>query len=156
MTQKFFRAFTLAAIAFVGFSAKAEIIQTSSVIKQSEARLLDFVPKVEPVPTSVELKVNPTRVKYVREFTLSEIDAYSVNNNTGDLINNLKAAVVYDASCDYDCDLIVGARFKIELSSKKGATVEMYGYAATFVNWGVKYNSTETSKGTDDKVKNNQ
>lgn len=112
--------------------AKEEV--ESYVYSTSEARLLDFTPTVTPVPLSVEVKVIGTRIHETIDLTKEELAKRSFTNYDRTL-ENLRSYAVFITSGKYDCDLIVGARFNFEITNE-GASIEMFGYPANFVNWG--------------------
>lgn len=113
--------------------AKDEII--SERYNTSEARLLDFVPEVQPLPLTVKIKVIGKRIHETYNLTAEELAARSYDTYEGTL-NNLRSYAVFIASGKYDCDLIVGARFNFVITRNEGAAIEMFGYPANFVNWG--------------------
>ena len=91
----------------------------------------------EVTPMTVEIKVIGKRVHRKIELTQEELNKRIINNDYNRTLENLRAYAVFITSGVYDCDLIVGARFNFEITDH-GATIEIYGYPANFVNWGGK------------------
>lgn len=102
----------------------------------SEARLLEVTPTVTPIPLTVQVKVIGQRIHRTITLTPEELSKRVVNNDYNKTLENLRSYAVFITSGVYDCDLIVGARFNFEITSNDGATIEMFGYPANFVNWG--------------------
>lgn len=127
----------LVASAMIAPAAMARDEVKSYSYSTSESRLLDLNPSVAPIPLSVEIKVIGKRIHHVIELSREELDKRVINNNYKQTIENLRSYAVFIASGVYDCDLIVAARFKFEVTDK-GGVIEMYGYPANFVNWGGK------------------
>lgn len=121
----------LIAVSSIGASAQKEYRYSTS-----EARLLDFTPKVSPQDLTVSVKVIGKRIHRFISLSPEELNKRVVNNNYNQTLDNLRAYAVFVTSGVYDCDLIVGARFNIEVTSDNGAVIEMFGYPANFVNWG--------------------
>ncbi|MDE6628253.1 MAG: hypothetical protein K2K36_02660 [Muribaculaceae bacterium] len=112
----------------------------------SEARLLDFNPTVQPVPLSVEIKVIGQRIHRKIELSPAELSKRIINNDYNKTLENLRSYAVFVTSGVYECDLIVGARFNFEITSDKGAVIEIFGYPANFVNWGGKGEALPVAK----------
>lgn len=112
----------------------------------SEARLLDFNPMVQPVPLSVEIKVIGQRIHRKIELSPAELSKRIINNDYNKTLENLRSYAVFVTSGVYECDLIVGARFNFEITSDKGAVIEIFGYPANFVNWGGKGEALPVAK----------
>ncbi len=112
--------------------AKEEV--ESYLYSTSEARLLDFTPTVNPQALTVEVKVIGKRIHETITLDAAELSKRSFSSYDRTL-ENLRSYAVFITSGKYDCDLIVGARFNFEISNT-GATIEMFGYPANFVNWG--------------------
>lgn len=112
----------------------------------SEARLLDFNPTVSPVPLSVEIKVIGQRIHRTIHLSPAELSKRIINNDYNKTLENLRSYAVFVTSGVYECDLIVGARFNFEITSDNGATIEIFGYPANFVNWGGKGESLPVAK----------
>lgn len=112
----------------------------------SESRLLDFNPTVTPVPLSVQVEVIGQRIHKIIKLTPAELQKRVIDNDYNRTLENLRSYAVFITSGVYDCDLIVGARFNFEITSNEGATIEVYGYPANFVNWGGKTGSLPAAK----------
>lgn len=103
----------------------------------SEARMLDVSPMVTPTPLTVKIDVIGKRLYEKIELTQEELSKRIINNNYSQTVQNLRVYAAFKVSEMYGCDLIVGARFNIEISDK-GGFVEIYGYPANFSTWGGK------------------
>lgn len=128
---------SLIAAALISPAAMAREEATHYEYGTSEARLLDFTPSVTPIPTTVEIKVIGKRVHRKIVLSQEELNKRIINNDYNRTLENLRSYAVFITSGVYDCDLIVGARFNFEITDT-GATIEIYGYPANFVNWGGK------------------
>ncbi len=133
--RKLFLSIIAAAMICPAAMAREEV--TTYEYGTSEARLLDFTPSVTPIPMTVEIKVIGKRVHRKIELTQDELNKRIINNDYNRTLENLRSYAVFITSGVYDCDLIVGARFNFEITDH-GATIEIYGYPANFVNWGGK------------------
>ena len=112
----------------------------------SEARLLDFNPTVQPIPLTVEVKVIGQRIHRTISLSPAELSKRVINNDYNKTLENLRSYAVFVTSGIYNCDLIVGARFNFEITSDDGATIEIFGYPANFVNWGGKGETLPVAK----------
>ena len=106
---------TIVMIAPISF-ARDEV--SSYSYSTSEARLLDLNPTVSPVPLTVEVKVIGKRIHHVIQLSKSELNKRVISNNYNATVENLRSYAVYIASGVYNCDLIVGARFRFEITDK--------------------------------------
>lgn len=134
--KKLFAILMLLSVCSVSSYARDQI--ESYRYSTSEARLLDFNPTVSPVPLTVEVEVIGQRIHRVINLSPAELEKRIINDDYNRTLENLRSYAVFITSGVYDCDLIVGARFNFEITSDKGATIEVFGYPANFVNWGGK------------------
>lgn len=132
--KKILTTMLLAAMCAAPAIAKDEV--ESYRYSTSEARLLDFQPSVNPIPLNVEIKVIGKRIHRKIELSREELAKRIIDNDYNKTLENLRSYAVFITSGVYDCDLIVGARFNFEITSTQGATIELFGYPANFVNWG--------------------
>ena len=127
-------------------SVSAKDVVESYRYSTSEARLLDFNPSVSPVPLTVEVKVIGQRIHRIITLSPEELSKRIINDNYNLTLENLRSYAVFITSGVFNCDLIVGARFNFEITSDKGATIELFGYPANFVNWGGKGEALPAAK----------
>lgn len=127
-------------------SMSAKDVVESYRYSTSEARLLDFNPSVSPVPLTVEVKVIGQRIHRIITLSPEELSKRIINDNYNLTLENLRSYAVFITSGVFNCDLIVGARFNFEITSDKGATIELFGYPANFVNWGGKGEALPAAK----------
>lgn len=138
--------FAIFAVVLFAANASAKDIVESYRYSTSEARLLDFNPTVAPVPLTVEIKIIGQRIHRTITLSPEELSRRIINNDYNKTLENLRSYAVFITSGIYNCDLIVGARFNFEITSDNGATVEIFGYPANFVNWGGKGETLPVAK----------
>ena len=80
-------------------------------------------------PLIVDLNVVGERVKFSKQYTRTAVEIAMGGN-----LDNLRSRAIYDATDKFNCDAIVAATFKIELSADgTHYDLEMKGFPANFV-----------------------
>ena len=104
----------------VGCAVGAHAQKTVFKFRDAQARAGDAVTEVCVKPTVVEVKISKEEVEIAMK---GELD-------------NIRAWGTYLSTIKYNCDVIMGATFKVEDNEKTGGyTVTVVGYPGIFVNW---------------------
>jgi len=113
-----------------GVNAQKTVIKTER-ISDTQARMLEVTAKSYVRPLVVDLVVAKGQAckKFKRSYTIEEYKAMGGSHD------NLRSRVIYEATSDapdaWNCDAVVAATFKIEVTPE-GAEVEMKGFPANF------------------------
>ena len=100
----------------VGCAVGAHAQKTVFKFRDAQARAGDAVTEVCVKPTVVEVKILEDKGRIKDEWTLSKEEV--------------------EITIKYNCDVIMGATFKVEDNEKTGGyTVTVVGYPGIFVNW---------------------
>lgn len=113
----------------LAMSANAQkTIVTSKSFSDTQARMLEVTAKSYVRPLIVDLKVVGSRTVFTKQYSKTDVEVAM-----GGSLDNLRSRAIYDASEKLNCDAIVAATFKIELSAD-GTTynLEMKGFPANF------------------------
>ena len=113
----------------LAISANAQkTVVTAESFSDTQARMLEVTAKRYVRPLSVDLNVIGPRFVFKKEYTKTEVKVAM-----GGSLDNLRSRAIYDASAEKNCDAIVAATFKIELTSDGNFyEVEMKGFPANF------------------------
>ena len=101
--------------------------------RDAQARAGDAVTEVCVKPTVVEVKIleEKGRIKDVWTLSREEVEVAMKGE-----LDNIRAWGTYLSTIKNDCDVIMGATFKIEDDEKSGGyTVTVVGYPGVFTNW---------------------
>lgn len=110
-------------------SAQKTVIKTEQ-FSDTQARMLEVTAKSYVRPLVVDLVVakGQTRLVYNHTYNRADVDIAMDGN-----LDNLRSRVIYDAADKWNCDAVVAATFKIELTADRaGYLVEMRGFPANF------------------------
>ena len=101
--------------------------------RDAQACAGDAVTEVCVKPTVVEVKILEVKVRVKDEWTLSKEEVEVAMKGE---LDNIRAWGTYLSTIKNDCDVIMGATFKIEDDEKSGGyTVTVVGYPGVFTNW---------------------
>lgn len=121
--------FTLATASLIIVSAHAQKTKTES-FSETQARMVEVTARSYVRPLAVNLVVN----KGQQRKTFSHLypkTTFEVAMRRD--LENLKSRAIYDASNEWNCDAVVAATFKIELTEDENSyLVEMKGFPANF------------------------
>lgn len=101
--------------------------------RDAQSRAGDAVSQVVVRPTIVEVNILKEKGRVTDNWKLSKEDVeVSMNGN----LANLRAWGTYLSCQKYDCDVIMGATYKIESDSESdGYIISVTGFPGNFVNW---------------------
>lgn len=100
--------------------------------EDTQARALDMVSKGYVKPLTVEVKVDATKGR--QHFSYDMEKDFVEGDMRGD-ITNIRAYGLFKAASDAGCDVIVAPTFHLFTNGKGGYTLEIVGFAGSFVNW---------------------
>ncbi len=100
--------------------------------EDTQARAMDIVSTGYVKPLTVELKVDATKGR--QRFSYDMDREFVENDMKGD-VENIRSYGLFKASAEASCDVIVAPTFHLYTNNKGGYTLEVVGYAGTFVNW---------------------
>lgn len=109
--------------------AQKTIIKTES-FSDTQARMLEVTANsyIRPLVADLIVEKGQTRKVFKHKYTKSEVEI-AMNGN----LDNLRSRAVYDAASEWNCDAVVAATFKIELTEDMlNYEVEMKGFPANF------------------------
>ncbi len=107
--------------------------KTTFKFREAQARAGDAVSDICVKPTVVEVKILEDKGRIRDVFPLSKEEVEIAMNGN---LANTRAWATYLATVKYDCDVIMGATFKVETDEKTGGyNVTVVGYPGVFVNW---------------------
>lgn len=112
--------------------ANAQSKNQTTIIQETQARLLDVNPNAYVKPLTVEVEVLPTgRVRDVWPLTADQVKSLG-----GDLAN-IRSWGVFQSSHKHNCDLIVAATFdfKSDIANPDVYQLTVVGFPANFVRW---------------------
>lgn len=101
--------------------------------RDAQARAGDAVTDVCVMPTIVEVKVlsEKGRISDVWNLSKEEVEVAMKGE-----LDNLRAWGTYLSTLKHQCDVIMGATYKVEDDEKSGGyTVTVVGYPGVFTNW---------------------
>ena len=101
--------------------------------RDAQARAGDAVTEVCVMPTIVEVKVlsEKGRISDVWNLSKEEVEVAMKGE-----LSNLRAWGTYLSTLKHQCDVIMGATYKVEDDEKtNGYTVTVVGYLGVFTNW---------------------
>ena len=117
----------------VGCAVGAHAQKTVFKFRDAQARAGDAVTEVCVKPTVVEVKILEDKGRIKDEWTLSKEEVEIAMKGE---LDNIRAWGTYLSTIKYNCDVIMGATFKVEDNEKTGGyTVTVVGYPGIFVNW---------------------
>lgn len=100
--------------------------------EDTQARAMDIVSTGFVKPLTVELKVDATKG---RQHFIYDMDKDFVESDMKGDVENIRSYGLFKASADASCDVIVAPTFHLYTNNKGGYTLEVVGYAGSFVNW---------------------
>lgn len=107
--------------------------KTTFKFREAQARAGDVVTDICVKPTVVEVKILEDKGRIRDNFFISKEEVEIAMNGN---LANIRAWGTYLATLKYDCDVIMGATFKVENDEKTGGyTVTVVGYPGIFINW---------------------
>lgn len=123
--------FALSAVAMglaaISVNAQKTVVTTKS-FSDTQARMLEVTAKSYVRPLIVDLKVTGPRNTFKKQYSKTDVEIAMGGN-----LDNLRSRAIYDASEKLNCDAIVAATFKIELTADGSAyDLEMKGFPANF------------------------
>lgn len=114
-------------LGFVSAHAQKTVVTTKS-FSDTQARMLEVTAKSYVRPLIVDLKVAGGRKTFSKNYSKTDVEV-AMNGS----LDNLRSRAIYDASDEWNCDAIVAATFKIELSNDGSSyNLEMKGFPANF------------------------
>ena len=117
----------------IGCAVGAHAQKTVFKFRDAQARAGDAVTEVCVKPTVVEVKIQEDKGRIKDEWTLSKEEVEIAMKGE---LDNIRAWGTYLSTIKYNCDVIMGATFKVEDNEKTGGyTVTVVGYPGIFVNW---------------------
>lgn len=121
---------TVIALAMLSIAANAQkTVVTTKEFSDTQARMLEVTAKSYVRPLIVDLNVVGERMKFSKKYTRTAVEIAM-----GGSLDNLRSRAIYDATDQFNCDAIVAATFKIELSQDgTHYDLEMKGFPANFV-----------------------
>ncbi len=119
-------------LATITLQANAQKTTTTYRYEDTQARALDMVSKGYVKPLTVEVKVDATAGR--RHFSYDMEKEFVENDMRGD-ITNIRSYGLFKASNEAKCDVIVAPTFHLFTNDKGGYTLEIVGFAGSFVNW---------------------
>lgn len=122
-------------LATIGLTAISVNAQKAVVVTESfsdtQARMVEVTAKSYVRPLIVDLKVIGPRTTFTKQYSETEVKV--AMGGKFDNFDNLRSRAIYDASEKLNCDAIVAATFKIELTPDgKAFNLEMKGFPANF------------------------
>lgn len=120
----------LATIGLTAISVNAQkaVVVTTKSFSDTQARMLEVTAKSYVRPLIVDLKVIGSRNTFTKQYSKTDVEVAMGGN-----LDNLRSRAIYDASEKLNCDAIVAATFKIELTADGNAyNLEMKGFPANF------------------------
>lgn len=120
----------LATIGLTAISVNAQkaVVVTTKSFSDTQARMLEVTAKSYVRPLIVDLKVIGPRNTFTKQYSKTDVEVAMGGN-----LDNLRSRAIYDASEKLNCDAIVAATFKIELTADGNAyNLEMKGFPANF------------------------
>lgn len=121
----------LTLLAVVAMQAQAQKTTTYRY-EDTQARALDMVSKGYVKPLTVEVKVDATKGR--QHFSYEMTKDFVEGDLKGD-IANIRSYGVFKAANEAKCDVIVAPTFHLFTNDKGGYTLEIVGFAGSFVNW---------------------
>lgn len=121
----------LTLLAVVAMQAHAQKTTTYRY-EDTQARALDMVSKGYVKPLTVEVKVDATKGR--QHFSYEMPKDFVEGDMKGD-IANIRSYGVFRAANEAKCDVIVAPTFHLFTNDKGGYTLEIVGFAGSFVNW---------------------
>lgn len=107
--------------------AQKTVVTTKS-FSDTQARMLEVTAKSYVKPLIVDLKVVGPRNTFAKAYSKTDVEIAMDGN-----LDNLRSRGIYDAADKWNCDAIVAATFKIELSADGTVyNLEMKGFPANF------------------------
>lgn len=102
--------------------------------RDAQARAGDAVTEVCVKPTIVDVKILEEKGRIKDEWKLSKEEVEVAMSGQ---LDNIRAWGTYLSTIKHDCDVIMGATFKVEDNEEKGGgyTVTVVGYPGVFTNW---------------------
>ena len=110
-------------------NAQKSVTKTES-FSDTQARMLEVTAKsiVRPLVVDLTVAKGQQRKLFSRSYTRKDVEVAMSGN-----LDNLRSRAIYDAASEWNCDAIVAATFKIELSQDAMSyIVEMKGFPANF------------------------
>ena len=125
--KRLFILFSMICLFLVSANAQKTVVTTRS-FSDTQARMLEVTARSYVRPLIVDLNVVGPRSTFKKQYDKTSVEV-AMNGN----LDNLRSRAIYDAAEYYNCDAIVAATFKIELS-EDGAfyNLEMKGFPANF------------------------
>lgn len=112
----------------ISVNAQKAVVVTSKSFSDTQARMLEVTAKSYVRPLIVDLKVIGSRNTFTKQYSKTDVEVAMGGN-----LDNLRSRAIYDASEKLNCDAIVAATFKIELTADGNAyNLEMKGFPANF------------------------
>lgn len=109
-------------------NAQQKTIVTTKSFSDTQARMLEVTAKSYVRPLIVDLQVVGPRNTFTKQYSKTDVEIAMGGN-----LDNLRSRAIYDAAEKLNCDAIVAATFKIELSDDgKVYNLEMKGFPANF------------------------
>lgn len=132
MDYPIMKRFALTSVALVLFCIVADAQKTVITTKEfsdTQARMLEVTAKSYVRPLVVDLNVVGERTTFSKQYTRTDVEVAMGGN-----LDNLRSRAIYDATDKLNCDAIVAATFKIELSQDGTCyNLEMKGFPANFM-----------------------
>ena len=100
--------------------------------EDTQARALDMVSKGYVKPLTVEVKVDDAKGR--QHFSYNMEKDFVENDMRGDIVN-IRSYGLFKASNEAKCDVIVAPTFHLFTNDNGGYTLEIVGFAGSFVNW---------------------
>lgn len=112
----------------ISVNAQKAVVVTTKSFSDTQARMLEVTAKSYVRPLIVDLKVIGSRNTFTKQYSKTDVEVAMGGN-----LDNLRSRAIYDASEKLNCDAIVAATFKIELTADGNAyNLEMKGFPANF------------------------
>ena len=100
--------------------------------EDTQARALDMVSNGYVKPLTVEVKVDATKGR--QHFSYDMAKDFVESDMKGEL-DNIRSYGVFMAAKEAKCDVIVAPTFHLFTNDKGGYTLEIVGFAGSFINW---------------------
>ncbi len=129
--KKFILLFALIVVYCIqGYAQKSTTIQK---FRDAQARAGDAVTEVIVKPTVVSVEVIKEKGRIKDEWILSREEVEVAMKGE---LSNIRAWGTYLSTVKHDCDVIMGATYKIEDNQEsEGYTVTVVGYPGRFIDW---------------------
>lgn len=133
-SYKKMKKFCFVALSLIAFATAANAQKTTTTYhyEDTQARALNMETTGYVKPIVNEVKVDATRGRM--KFSIDMTDDFVMNDMKKDPVN-VRSYGVFKATEAWNCDVVVAPTFHMFTNDKGGFTLELIGFAGTFINW---------------------